>query len=179
MKESKNYKCENCGRPINHKGKCLKCNSVIKHERNCFINYLLNKILNIEILSHEKIQIGIKDILTKAGYYVELEKKIRAKRNGRIDLFAIKNNFSLGIEIDHSSPRLKSIDKLNTIKPSLSIFLLKSKKINYRRLYPRLSLIKVKSLLVHLPKRQVKSNLTLYTQKFAKIILWNVDRKKI
>ncbi|PIU33271.1 hypothetical protein COT04_00975 [Candidatus Shapirobacteria bacterium CG07_land_8_20_14_0_80_39_12] len=156
MKKLKKYKCENCDRPINHQGKCLKCNSIVKHEREYFINHLLSKILNIEAIDHKKIQIEIKDILTKAGYYVEIEKKIKAKRSGKIDLFAERNNFSIGIEIDHSVMRWKSIDKLNTLKANLSIYILKSRNINIKRTKSRLNLIKTKTILIYLSNKHIR-----------------------
>lgn len=151
------YNCQLCNKPINHKGNCLRCNLRVKRERDNFISHLLKKILNIESVEHKKIQIEIKNILSKAGYYVELEKKVKAERNGRIDLFAVKNDFSLGIEIDVASPRLRSIDKLNTLRPNLAIFILKSRNVNTKKNKSRLGLIKVKSLVIHLSGKRVQS----------------------
>ena len=33
MNNSKKYHCQKCGRPIKHKGNCLKCNLIIKRQR--------------------------------------------------------------------------------------------------------------------------------------------------
>lgn len=32
--QPKNYKCQNCGRPIHHRGSCLLCNIIAKHKRD-------------------------------------------------------------------------------------------------------------------------------------------------
>ncbi|PIP50977.1 hypothetical protein COX11_01175, partial [Candidatus Berkelbacteria bacterium CG23_combo_of_CG06-09_8_20_14_all_41_73] len=90
------------------------------------------------------------------GYEVKLEKKIWAGREGKIDVFARKGNFTVGIEVDHSQIRKKSIDKLNTLKPTLAIFLLKARNINRKATYSRAKLIRVNSLLVHLPNKKIE-----------------------
>lgn len=36
MLAEKNYSCEQCGRAIRHRGKCLPCNYAIKHGRSTF-----------------------------------------------------------------------------------------------------------------------------------------------
>lgn len=164
MIKVKCYRCEKCGRPINHRGNCLKCNLVKEYERVSaenlnvpgFTDILVDEILKIESIDHKALQAKIRNILKRLGCIVELEKKIKARRNGRIDLFATKDNFSIGIEIDHSSMRLRSIDKLNTLRPDLAIFVLKSQRINKRNLYLRRGLIKVNSLVVCLAQKRTK-----------------------
>lgn len=164
MANNKKYQCNKCGRSINHKGNCLKCNLIAKREREKkvpietpgFVDILVSQILKIELTDHKKIQSQLLNIFRKQGYFVELEKKIQARRPGRIDLFAKKDDFSFGIEIDHSLIRLKSIDKLNKLKPNLAIFILKSRKINKISLHSRFSLIKVKSLIVYLLEKKYK-----------------------
>ena len=95
-------------------------------------------------------------IFKNLGYFVELERKIKAKRPGRIDLFAKKDNFLVGIEIDHSLIRLKSIDKLNALKPNLAIFVLRSKNIKAEKNEQRLKLITVNSLLINLADGSIR-----------------------
>lgn len=155
--KNKRYKCGICGRLIKHQGNCLSCNLRAKREQDNQISPLVDQILGIKSLNHEEIQTQTKNILESLGYLVELEKKVQAKRPGRIDLFAKKDNFSIGIEIDHSLIRFKSIDKLNNLKPSLAIFILKSRNINIDGLESRKNLIRIKSLLVYLVERKVKN----------------------
>jgi len=44
-----------------------------------------------------------------------LEKKVWAGREGKVNVFARKGNYSIGIEFDHSKIRKKSIEKLPLI----------------------------------------------------------------
>jgi len=154
--KGRQYKCGVCGREIQHKGNCLNCNLRAKSEKENQVGLLVNQILGIKSSKHEEIQAQLRNILENLGYFVELEKEIQAKRPGRIDLFAIKNDFSLGIEIDHSLVRFKSIDKLNVLKPNLAIFILKSRSINDRGLESRLNLIRVKSTIIYLVGRRMR-----------------------
>ena len=85
---------------------------------------LIENLLNVRATDHRKIQEEIRRNLEELGYEVKLEKKIWAEREGKVDVFARKGNYSIGIEIDHSQIRKKSIDKLNALKPDLAIFLL-------------------------------------------------------
>jgi len=117
---------------------------------------LIENLLNIKATDHREIQEEIRRNLRELGYNVELEKKIWAGREGKIDVFARKGDFSVGIEIDHSQIRKKSIEKLNELKPSLAIYLLKAKNLNRKAIYSRAKLIKVTSLLVHLPAKKVE-----------------------
>lgn len=151
----KKYRCGKCDRPINHRGNCLRCNLITKHKTGDLANIAVGEILKIETFDHKEIQLQIKSIFRSLGYFVELEKKIRAKRPGRIDLFAKKDNFSVGIEIDRSLIKWKSIDKLNTLKPNLAIFILRPKSINIEKNKQRLKLIRVKSLFINLSKSEI------------------------
>ena len=107
------------------------------------VSPLIENLLNVKATDHREIQEEIRRNLKELGYNVELEKKIWAGRQGKIDAFASKGNFSVGIEIDHSQIRKKSIEKLNELKPSLAIFLLKGKNINRTATYSRAKLIKI------------------------------------
>jgi len=120
------------------------------------VSPLIENLLKVEATDHRKIQEGIQRNLKNLGYDVKLEKKIWAGREGKIDVFAQKGNFSVGIEVDHSQLRKKSIKKLNTFKPTLAIFLLKARNINRKAIYSRSKLIRVNSLLVHLPEKRVE-----------------------
>ena len=117
---------------------------------------LIENLLKVQATDHRKIQEEIQENLRKLGYEVKLEKKIWAGREGKIDVFAQKGNFTVGLEVDHYQLRKKSIEKLNTLKPSLAIFLLKARNINRKAIYLRAELIKVNSLLVHLPEKRVE-----------------------
>ena len=117
---------------------------------------LIENLLKVEATDHRKIQEEIQENFRRLGYEVKLEKKIWAGREGKIDVFAQKGNFTVGLEVDHSQLRKKSIEKLNTLKPSLAIFLLKARNINRKATYSRAKLIKVNSLLVHLPEKRVE-----------------------
>lgn len=117
---------------------------------------LVENLLKVQATDHRKIQEEIQENLRKLGYEVKLEKKIWAGREGKIDVFAQKGNFTVGIEIDHSQIRKKSIDKLNELKPNLAIFLLKAENINRKATYLRAKLIRVNSLLIHLPDKKVE-----------------------
>lgn len=163
MTEDKQYHCKKCGRSINHRGNCLKCNLIAKWGREkktavelpAFVDVLLNQILKIKSADHKEIQLQLQSIFRRLGYFVELEKKIQARRPGRIDLYAKKDNFSIGIEVDHSVIRWKSIDKLNTLRPNLAIFILKSKDVNIEGNEQRLTLIKVRSLFINLSNSEM------------------------
>jgi len=120
------------------------------------VSPLIQNLLKVQATDHRKIQEEIQENLEKLGYEVKLEKKIWAGREGKIDVFAQKGNFTVGLEVDHSQLRKKSIEKLNTLKPSLAIFLLKAENINRKATYSRAKLIKVNSLLVHLPEKKVE-----------------------
>lgn len=91
-------------------------------------------------------------------------------------MFAKKGNYSIGIEIDHSQIRKKSIKKLNVLKPDLAIFLLKAKKINRKANYLRSKLIKVNSLLIHLPKKEVQK-IPVVKQRYKKFKRSNTPPK--
>jgi len=82
------------------------------------VSPLIENLLKVQATDHRKIQEEIQENLRKLGYEVKLEKKIWAGREGKIDVFAQKGNFTVGLEIDHSQLRKKSIEKLNTLKPS-------------------------------------------------------------
>jgi len=82
-------------------------------------------------------------------------------------VFAKKDNYSLGIEVDHSLIRKKSIKKLNALKPDFVIFLLKSKKINRKGNYLESKLIKVNSLLIRLLKKKVQK-IPIVKQRYKK-----------
>jgi DNA-binding HxlR family transcriptional regulator len=120
------------------------------------VSPLIENLLKVQATDHRKIQEEIQENLRKLGYEVKLEKKIWAGREGKIDVFAQKGNFTVGLEVDHSQLRKKSIDKLNALKPSLAIFLLKAENINRNATYSRAKLIRVNSLLVHLPEKRVE-----------------------
>ena len=134
---------------------------------------LLKNLLKVEATDHREIQEEIRKNLRSLGYYVKLEKKVWTGREGKVDVFARKENYSIGIEVDHSLIRKKSIEKLNALKPDLAIFLLKGKKINRKGNYLRSKLVKVNSLLIHLPEKKVEK-IPIVKQRYKKF-----ERSKI
>jgi len=74
---------------------------------------LIKILLGVKATDHRKIQEEIKNKLEEQGWQVKLEKKIWAEREGKIDVFAQKGNYTMGLEVDHCQIRNKSIEKLN------------------------------------------------------------------
>ena len=72
--------------------------------------------LKVKATDHRKIQEEIKRNLEKLGYEVKLEKKIWAGREGKIDVYAQKGNYTMGLEVDHCQMRNKSIEPQSTAK---------------------------------------------------------------
>jgi hypothetical protein len=96
------------------------------------VSILAEDILKIRLIDHSKIQAWLKRYFYNLGYYSQTEKEVWRNRKGRIDIFAQKGNYTVGIEIDHGSIRLNSIEKLNALKPSLAVFVLKSKTFSWK-----------------------------------------------
>ncbi len=119
-------------------------------------NILVDRILKIKTTDHSKIQVWIKRYFYNLGYYSRTEKEVWRDRKGWIDVFAQKGGYTVGIEIDHSSIRLNSIEKLNALKPSLAVFVLKGRTFNWEKTYSRFKLLKVKSLIIHLQSGRYK-----------------------
>ena len=86
------------------------------------MNYLVEDLLKIKTADHSKIQAWIKRYLYDCGYYSRTEKEVWRNRKGRIDVFAQKRSYTIGIEVDHGSIRLNSIEKLNALQSSLAVF---------------------------------------------------------
>jgi hypothetical protein len=120
------------------------------------VDYLVEDLLKIKTADHSKIQAWIKRYFYNLGYYSRTEKEVWRDRKGRVDVFAQRGGYTVGIEIDHSSIRLNSIEKLNALKPSLTIFVLKARTFNWEKTYSRFKFLKVKSLIVHLQTGQYK-----------------------
>jgi hypothetical protein len=70
------------------------------------------------------------------GYEARTEKEVWRNRKGRIDVFARKGSYSVGIEVDDCSIRMNSIEKLNALQPSLAVFVLKGHKYNWKKTCP-------------------------------------------
>ena len=81
------------------------------------MDFLVEDLLKIKTADHSKIQAWIKRYFYNLGYYSRTEKEVWRDRKGRIDVFAQKGDYTVGIEIDHSSIRMNSIEKLNVLKP--------------------------------------------------------------
>ncbi len=120
------------------------------------MDFLVEDLLKIKTADHSKIQALIKRYFYDLGYYSRTEKEVWRDRKGRIDVFAQKGGYTVGIEIDHCSIRLNSIEKLNALKPSLAVFVLKGPKFNWKKTYSRFKLLEVRSLIVHLQTGQHK-----------------------
>jgi tRNA/tmRNA/rRNA uracil-C5-methylase (TrmA/RlmC/RlmD family) len=100
------------------------------------------------------------------GYEARTEKEVWRNRKGRIDVFARKGSYSVGIEVDDCSIRMNSIEKLNALQPSLAVFVLKGHKYNWKKTYARFKYLKTKSLVIHLQSGQYK---WIYPKKLYKI----------
>jgi len=74
------------------------------------VDLLANDLLKIKTSDHSKIQAWIKRYFYDLGYYSRTEKEVWRNRRGRIDVFAQKSSYTVGIEVDHGSIRLNSID---------------------------------------------------------------------
>jgi hypothetical protein len=120
------------------------------------MSFLVGDLLKIKTTDHSRIQAWIKRYFYDCGYYSRTEKEVWRNRKGRIDVFAQKGSYTVGIEVDHSSIRLNSIEKLNALKPSLAVFVLKGKIFNLEKTYSRFKFLKVKSLIVHLQTGRYK-----------------------
>jgi hypothetical protein len=86
------------------------------------VNFPAEDLLKIKTTDHSKIQAWIKRYFYDLGYYSRTEKEVWRDRKGRIDVFAQKGGYTVGIEIDHCSIRLNSIEKLNALKPSFDLY---------------------------------------------------------
>lgn len=120
------------------------------------MNLLIADLLKIKTSDHSKIQAWIKRYFYDLGYYSRTEKEVWRNRKGRIDVFAQKGSYTVGIEVDHGSIRLNSIEKLNALKPSLAVFVLKGRSFNWKKTYSRFKFLEVKSLVIHLQSGQYK-----------------------
>jgi hypothetical protein len=86
------------------------------------MNYLVEDLLKIHTPHHSQIQWLIMRYFSRSGYEARTEKEVWRNRKGRIDVFAKKGSYSVGIEVDDCSIRMNSIEKLNALKPSLAVF---------------------------------------------------------
>ena len=120
------------------------------------MNYLVESLLKIHTPHHLQIQWFIMRYFSRLGYEARTEKEVWRNRKGRIDVFAQKGSYTVGIEVDHGSIRLNSIEKLNALKPSLAVFVLKGRVFNWKKTYSRFKLLEVKSLIIHLQSGQYK-----------------------
>lgn len=82
------------------------------------MNFLVEDLFKIRTADHSKIQAWIKRYFYDLGYYSRTEKEVWRNRKGQIDVFAQKGSRTVGIEVDHGSIRLNSIEKINALKPS-------------------------------------------------------------
>ena len=130
------------------------------------MNYLVSDLLKIHTPHHAQIQRLIKDYFARCGYESRTEKEVWRDRTGRIDVFARKGGYSVGIEIDDCAIRMNSIEKLNALKPSLAVFVLKGHKYNWKKTYARFKYLKTKSLVIHLQSGQHK---WIYPKNYCKM----------
>jgi hypothetical protein len=120
------------------------------------MNFLVADLLKIHTPHHSQIQWLVKNYFSRSGYEARTEKQVWPKRKSRIDVFAQKGNYTIGVEVDDCTIRINSIEKLNALKPSLAVFVLKGHKYNWKKTYARFKYLKVKSLVVHLQSGQHK-----------------------
>ncbi len=129
-------------------------------------DYLVSNLLEIQTPYHSQIQWQIVNYFARCGYESRTEKTVWRDRTGRIDVFAQKGNYTVGVEVDHCSIRLNSIEKLNALQPSLAVFVLKGHKFNWKKTYARFKYLKVKSLVIHLQSGQHK---WIYPKNYCKM----------
>lgn len=120
------------------------------------MNYLVEALLKIYTPHHSQIQWLIKNYFLRLGYESRTEKQVWPGRKSRIDVFAQKGSYSVGVEVDDCTIRINSIEKLNALKPSLAVFVLKGHKYNWKKTYARFKYLKTKSLIVHLQRKRYK-----------------------
>ena len=92
---------------------------------------------DLEITDHAKTaQYEIAEHLRNKGYTVTLEYPVSSAGNGhsgRIDIIATSKQEKLAIEVDRSSPRDKSMFKLNLMDGYIKIVLLRNGTYNFIR----------------------------------------------
>jgi len=107
-----------------------KTSDVLKNETLT----IAEEILKITSLSHDVVQNKIDLILKSKGFTVIKEFEIRTYRRGFIDVVARKDGIVVGVEIDGSIPRRKSIEKLNILHPDVAFIVLRRKISKQRKL---------------------------------------------
>jgi len=120
------------------------------------MNCLVEDLLKIRTPHHSQIQWLVKNYFLRCGYEAKIEKQVWKTRKARIDVFAQKGNYTIGIEVDDCAIRINSIEKLNALQPSLAVFILKGYKLNWEKTYARFKYLKAKSLVIHLQTCQYK-----------------------
>ena len=113
--------------------------------------------MKIRTPHHSQIQWLVKNYFLRCGYEAKIEKQVWKTRKARIDVFAQKGNYTIGIEVDDCAIRINSIEKLNALKPSLAIYILKGHKFNWKKTYARFKYLKTKSLVIHLQQNVAES----------------------
>jgi|GEM_PF-1410354 len=120
------------------------------------MNFLVVDLLKIRTPHPSQIQWLVKNYFLRYGYEAKTEKQVWKTRKARIDVFAQKGNYTIGVEVDDCVIRINSIEKLNALKPSLAIYILKGHKFNWKKTYTRFKYLKVKSFVIHLKSGQHK-----------------------
>ena len=82
------------------------------------MNYLVEGLLKIHTPRHSQIQWLIMRYFSRLGYEARTEKEVWRNRKGRINVFAQKGSYLVGIKVDDCSIRMNSIEKLNVLKQS-------------------------------------------------------------
>ena len=118
----------------------------------------LKRIIAFGFNDHKVLQEKIRIILGEYGYEVRQEELIfvNPTRNGRIDVTAYKPNEKIGIEIDYSTIREKSVQKLSNFNPDLAIFILRAPRINKIRNWQRLKSVKINYVVLDLFHKKIQ-----------------------
>lgn len=131
------------------------------------VEKLIDKILGSSWtdLDHEKVKFCLGGLLTELGFSVTFEYFLEGRsRNKYIDLVASdeETGFKIGIEIDRTTPKLKSVEKLRKLTPNLALMVLRARQIPEHKIWQRVRNFPSNFAVLSLSKKcAVFSNLAL------------------
>jgi len=107
----------------------------VDSDHSQLLRSILTDIMVIPTKVHDSIQVEIANILTRHGQVAVIEHLFPrylqdSNRAGYIDVVST-GPIRIGIEVDHSTPRTKSILKLNHFNGTLSIIVLKGGRVSW------------------------------------------------
>ena len=104
-------------------------------DHSLLLRSILADIIAIPSKVHDSVQLEIANILDRHGQVSSVEHLVPhylqdSNRTGYIDVVST-SPVRIGIEVDHSTPRTKSILKLNRFNGVLSIIVLKGERVSW------------------------------------------------